>query len=305
MLSQVADWIFLATAFTTNCESKNSQTPGHRENDGAGRSLQIQAPWRTCEENWPVCTCLHSVLREELSAMRIVTLTPLAHAKFDCIHPRYLGIYDTLSSYHLHWLHVDSEEELHQGIWACFSNLPRICWGFPSQPTNRAKWISVGPSLAMMKKTWIMYEGFAASIAGKVWTGASWDSCIDAFARTDRTFFTYHGVVTCKSAHAKTCLLAKVDFCLHHLSEEHSQANGKSFLQELEEDLLRLGTDPSNPSYFWLKHLKLWAYNVPIQTSDMWGATWYEMSSPASGVAQTPWSFTDWSPKVRAMQSPG
>ena len=79
----------------------------------------------------------------------------------------------------------------------------------------------------------------------------------------------------------------------------------KSFLQELEEDLLKLGTDPSNPSYFWLLHLKLWAYNVPIQTSDMWGGTWYEMSSPASGVAQTPWSFTDWSPKVRAMQSPG
>ena len=41
-LSQAADWIFLATAFTTNCESKNSQTP------------RLLKSWREKTGNWDV-----------------------------------------------------------------------------------------------------------------------------------------------------------------------------------------------------------------------------------------------------------
>ena len=82
-------------------------------------------------------------------------------------------------------------------------------------------------SSTKVNKCWTIACNDEEDLNSDCWEGLKWrlretsifkESCfVDTFAATNRNFFRYHGVMTCKSVDAKACLLAKVDLCLHHL----------------------------------------------------------------------------------------
>ncbi len=205
---------------------------------------------------------------------------------------RYLGIYyicHMLSSYHLNWLHVDSAQELHQGILVLLVRPrllepPKNLLGFPfsANRSNRArKWISVGPSLAMMKKTWIL-------IAGKVWSGdfmrlpSSRNHVLSI--HLPQLLGTFSDTMESWLVHAKACLLAKVDLCLHHLQGKFA-GKWEIVSARVGRRPVKTGNSPIQSFLLLAAASETLSAQCPTPNFPHVVAIWYEMSSPALPLA--------------------